>query len=161
MTGEPISTDTLLQLFEAARFAPSSYNEQPWHFVYATKDSEHWDAFFNVLVEGNQKWCANAGALVCALSKKTFDRNDKPNTTAQFSVGSAFENIALQGTAMNLVVHGMGGFDKEKAREVMSVPENYDVVMMFAVGNPGEVEQDTISNRKKVSEFISEGTFST
>src|SRR5213594_1415571 len=89
MSGEPISDVQLMTLFEAARWAPSSYNNQPWRFIYAKRNSKHWDTILNLLVDFNKQWCANASALVVIISKKTFDYNGKPSVTHQFDSGAA------------------------------------------------------------------------
>src|SRR2546428_3615641 len=115
MSGEPLSEKEFLTLFEAARWAPSTYNEQEWRFLYARRDTPHWFTFFDLLVEGNQAWCKNAAVLVVVLAHKVFAKNGKPNPVHLFDCGSAWENVALQATAMGLVAHGMQGFDFEKA----------------------------------------------
>src|SRR5688572_11707933 len=97
LSGEPITDDELLTIFEAVRWAPSTYNEQEWRFLYARRDTEHWQTFFGLLVEGNQAWCKDAAALVVVLSHKVFSRNGKPNPVHTFDAGAAFENLALQG----------------------------------------------------------------
>jgi nitroreductase len=164
MTGEPIEDDELMSLFEAARWAPSSF---PWRFVYAKRDTEHWDKFFNFLMEGNQAWCANAAALVVIISKNTFDYNGKPSATAQFSTGAAWENLALQGTAQGLVVHGIGGFFKDKVKEELGVSDEFTVMAMCAVGKradksvlPEEAQKGEVpSDRKPLNEITFEGNF--
>jgi len=168
MSGELISEEELKTLFEAARWAPSTYNEQEWRFLYAWQNSEHWSTFFELLAEPNQKWCHKASVLVVVLSHKVFERNSKPNPVHTFDSGSAFENLALQGGVMGLVIHGMAGFDRDKARTSLHVPEDYDVEAMIAIGKPGDPdelpenyrEMDlNPSGRKKVEEFICEGPF--
>src|SRR5215211_1318470 len=140
MTGEPLTQLEINTLFEAARWAPSTYNEQEWRFLYARRDTPHWQTFFDLLVEGNQAWCKRAAVLVVVLARKTFTRNNKPNSVHIFDVGSAWENIALQATVMGLVAHGMAGFDFEKARSSLQVPEHFAVAAMFALGRPGSLE---------------------
>lgn len=167
MSGEPITDEELFSLFEAARWAPSSHNNQPWRFVYAKRDTEHWDNIFNFLVEGNQIWVKNAAALVVAISKTVSDYNGSFIRTHSFDTGAAWENIALQGSLNGLVVHGMSGLDYEKAAEGLGLPEEYKVEMMFAVGVPGKEEDlpqklqdiEKPSGRKKLSEFVNEGVF--
>src|SRR3989440_8779023 len=100
MTGEAISDAEMLTLFEAARWAPSTYNEQEWRFLYARRDTPHWPAFFGLLMEANQVWCAKAAVLMVVLSHKVFTRDGRPNPVHTFDTGAAFENLALQGTAM-------------------------------------------------------------
>src|SRR3990167_10782379 len=103
MSGEPITLEELMPLFEAARWAPSSYNNQPWRFVYALKNSLAWDKFFNLLVKFNQSWCQNASVLIIIASKNNFDFNNKRAHTHSFDTGAAWENLALQGYLNKLV----------------------------------------------------------
>jgi nitroreductase len=167
MTGEAISAAELNSLLEAARWAPSTYNEQEWRFLYAHRDTPNWPVFLNLLMEANQTWCANAGVLFVVVSHKVFERNGKPNPVHTFDAGAAFENLCLQGTAMDLVVHGMAGFDRQKARRDLKVPDDYEVEAMIAVGRPGDVdslpqelqERETPSGRKPIAEISCEGPF--
>jgi nitroreductase len=167
MSGEPITDEEMMTLFEAARWAPSTYNEQEWRFLYARRDTPQWQMFFDLLVEFNQSWCHRAALLAVVLGHKVFQQNGKENPVHLLDCGSAFENLALQGTALQLVVHGMQGFDFEKARRVLRVPDDYAVAMMFAVGRPGDPddlpksaqEREKPSGRKPARELIGEGTF--
>lgn len=167
MSGKAISNDELMMLFEAAKWAPSAFNNQPWRFLYAKKDTKEWDVFFDLLVEANQAWCKNAGVLVVVLSKTTFDHNSKPDNTHRIGTGAAWENLALQGSILDLVVHGMAGFDYEKAKKELAVPDDYEVQMMIAIGKPGKKEdlpealqnKESPSERKKISEIAAEGKF--
>ncbi len=168
MSGGPLAEGEIHALFEAARWAPSTYNEQEWRFLYARRDTPEWPVFFDLLVEGNRAWCQNAAMLVVIAAHKVFSRNGKPNPVHLFDCGCAFENLALQGTAMGLVIHGMQGFDYDKARAALNVPEDYAVVAMFAAGRPGNInqlpeslrERETPTDRKPVEEIICEGRFS-
>lgn len=167
MNGEPLSDGELRRLFEAARWAPSTYNEQEWRFCYARRDTPHFKTFFGLLAEANQVWCEKAAVLVVVLSHKVFSRNGKPNPVHTFDSGAAFENLALQGAAMGLVVHGMAGFDGEAARRELKVPDDYEVEAMIAIGRPGDPdklpqelrERETPTGRRKVEEFTCEGPF--
>ena len=167
MSGDEVSDKELMPLFEAARWAPSSYNEQPWRFIYAKKGTPEWDVFFDLLVPPNQTWAKNAGVLVVIVSKKTFSKNDKPNNVHSFDAGSAWENLALQGAHDGLVVHGMAGFDYDKAREVLGIPEDYQIEAMAAIGKHGELEALSLelqnmekpSGRKPISEIAYRGKF--
>ena len=167
MSGEPLSEGEILTLFEAGRWAPSTYNEQEWRFLYARRDTPQWAPIFDLLVEGNRAWCKNAGMLVVILAHKVFAKNGKPNPVHLFDAGAAFENIALQATAMGLIVHGMQGFDFEKARTTLQVPDDFAVAAMFAAGRPGPIEvlpeevreREKPSGRRPVSESICEGPF--
>jgi nitroreductase len=167
MSGEEISEDELMTLFEAAKWAPSSFNNQPWRFLYARRNTENWLPFFNLLAEFNQAWAKNASALIVITSKKTFEHNRKPARTHSFDAGAAWQNLALQGSARGLGVHGMQGFDYDKAREVLNVPDDCEVEAMVAVGKPGNKEElpeklrerEFPSARKKLSEIVFEGMF--
>ena len=169
MTGETLTPAELMTLFEAARWAPSTYNEQEWRFLYAANGSGHWPTFFSLLAEANQLWCAKAGVLIVGLSCQTFSRNGKPNPVHTLDTGMAVENLLLQGAAMGLVCHGMAGFDRGKARVALHVPDGYDVEVMIAVGRPGDPDQlpedyramdQAPSGRKPVGEIAREGVFS-
>jgi nitroreductase len=167
MSGADVSRADMLRLLEAARWAPSSYNGQPWRFLYCRRDTKDWSKFFDLMVEFNQQWTHNAGALVVVISKTTFDHNNKPNPTHSFDAGAAWQNLALQGAAMGLVVHAMAGFDAEKARQSLRIPTEYKVGAMIAVGKPGRVEdlppemqeREQPSERKPVGEIACEGPF--
>ena len=168
MSGEPLTEAELLPLFEAARWAPSTYNEQEWRFLYARRDTPHWPTFFGLLAEPNQAWCDKAAVLGVVLSHKVFSANNKPNPVHTFDAGLSYQNLALQAAAMGLVAHGMAGFDFEKAREDLGVPDDYSVDAMFALGRPGDPatlpekvrEREQPSGRKPVAEIIREGPFS-
>lgn len=167
MSGESISNEELMSLFEAARWAPSSYNSQPWRFIYAKRDTPEWSLLYDLMVQFNKDWTKNAAVLMVIISRDTFEYNNKPSITHSFCTGSAWENLALQGTTMNLVVHGMEGFDYKKAKEVLHIPEGYTVEAMCAVGRPGNNQdlppamqkEEVPSSRKPITEFIFEGTF--
>ncbi len=167
MSGETIADEELMTLFEAARWAPSSYNNQPWRFIYAKRDTQHWDTIFNLMVEFNQSWAKNAAVLILAISKKTFDHNNQPSITHSFDTGSAWENIALQAETMGLVAHGMQGFDYEKAKKDLEVPDSYAVEAMIVIGKKGGKEslskelqeKETPSQRKPLKEIVMAGKF--
>jgi nitroreductase len=167
MTGEPVSQEELMVLFEAARWAPSSYNNQPWRILYARRDGEHWQLFFDLLVEFNQTWAKNAAALLLFISKNTFDMNGEPSITHSFDTGAAWENLALQGWLKGLVVHGMQGFDFDRARTALNIPEGFSVEAMAAVGKPADAsvipealrERESPSDRRKLDQTICEGSF--
>jgi len=167
MSGEAISDQELLTLFEAARWAPSSYNAQPWRFLYARRGTEHWDRFFNLMVPFNQGWTQHAAVLMVVVSRKVFEQNGKPSPTHSLDAGAAWQNLALQGSRMGLVVHGMQGFDYEQARTVLHVPEEFQVEAMIAVGRPGQLEdlpeelrkREQPSDRKPIAEIALEGGF--
>lgn len=167
MSGHPVDPKTLHRVFEAARWAPSSYNEQPWRFLYARRDTPQWPLLFNLLAEPNQAWAHTAGALVLIVTKKTFSRNGSPNRVAVFDAGSAWQSMALQGSSMGLVMHGMAGFDADKARKDLGIPDDFEICAMVAIGHPGNVEDlpeqlrgmEQPSPRKPIGETIMEGKF--
>jgi nitroreductase len=167
MSGEEIGREELMRLFEAGRWAMSSMNNQPWRFLYAFRNTNHWDKFFGLLTQNNQGWCKNAAALVVIVSKKTFDQSGKPARTHSYDTGAAWYSFALQGSMMGLVVHGMQGFDYEKAAPELGVTDEYQVEAMAAVGRSGNKEdlpqalqeREVPSERKKVEEIAFEGGF--
>ncbi len=134
----PVEVDALRTLLEAARWAPSSNNEQPWRFIVATKDHETgWNRLFDCLAEGNQKWTVLAPVLMLSVASMHFEDDGKPNRHAFHDTGLATENLVLQATASGLVAHQMAGFDVEKARVDLRIPAGYEPVVMIAVGYPG------------------------
>lgn len=136
---QPVEEQKIKSLFEAARWSPSSNNEQPWVYIYATKEQpELWNELFNTLVEANQTWAVNAPLLIMGLVRKNFIRNDKPNSSARYDLGSANAFLSLQATQLGLNVHQMGGFDKQKAIEVLNVPDTHEPVVILAIGYPGD-----------------------
>lgn len=169
MTGEALNDDDIMSLFEAARWAPSSYNNQPWRFIYAKRNTEHWDRFFNLLAEGNKNWTKNAALLVVVISRKNFEFNEKPAITHQFDAGSAWENLALEASSRGIVAHGMQGFDYEKAGVDLGVPHDFEVMAMIAIGKKGPIEilppelqeKEKLTDRKPLKEIIMEGFYHT
>jgi nitroreductase len=166
MSGEMLTNEELMTLFEAARWAPSAINAQPWRFIYAMNGSPEFEKFLSFLAEGNRTWNKKASALIVLISKKNFD-NGSPSPTNSFDAGSAWENLALQAANMNLVVHGMAGLDYSLAKKELSVPDDYKVEMMIATGKPGKIEdlpealqaREKPSDRKNLEEIISEEKF--
>jgi nitroreductase len=167
MSGESVTAAELMSLFEAARWAPSSFNNQPWRILYARRDGEHWATFLGLLVEGNRVWAKDAAALLLFVSKETFDHSGEPYPTHSFDTGAAWENLALQATLRGLVTHGMQGFDYERARAELNIPEGFRVEAMAAVGRPGDPStlpervraREKPSDRKPLSEITCEGPF--
>ena len=167
MSGEPLTGEEIMSLFEAARWAPSTYNEQEWRFLYARRDTPHWPIFMDLLMEPNRVWCSKAALLCVVLARKTFTHNNQPNPVHLFDAGSAWENLALQATAMGLVAHGMAGFDFQKARTVLNVPAEFDVAAMFAIGRHGDPtelpeqlrEREKPSGRRPLKQTICEGPY--
>jgi len=167
LSGETITDEELHSLFEAAKWAPSSFNNQPWRFIYAKNNSIHWEKLFSLLTANNQSWVKRAAVLVLIITKQTFDYNGSPDTTATFSAGAAWENLALEATSRGLIAHAMVGFDLERARAEYKIPADYKVEALVAIGRPGKKEElseqqqavEFPSDRKKLKEIISEGEF--
>ena len=167
MTGEPIDEAELLVLFEAAHWAPSSGNSQPWRFLYARRDTEHWPLFFDLLAEGNRTWCHKASALIVFISRTTHDQSGRALVTHSYDTGAAWMSFAYQGWLRGLVVHGMAGFDYARARTVLHVPDDMTVEAMAAVGKPGakedlppqHLQREFPSQRKPLAELVFDGPY--
>ena len=167
MTGEELDEHDIMSLFEAARWAPSSFNNQPWRFIYAKRNTGHWDRLFNLLVDANKLWAKNAALLVVVISRKNFEYNEKLARTHQFDAGSAWENLALEASSRGIVAHGMQGFDYENARVDLGIPVDFEVMAMIAIGKkapkenlPAELQdKEKLSDRKPLNDIIMEGIF--
>ena len=165
MSGEGLRDGELKRLFEAARWAPSSYNGQPWRFVHARRDTPYWREFFALLGDFNRTWAEEAAVLVVLLSRKTFEHNDRPARTHSLDTGAALQNLALQGRAMNVVVRAMGGCDYGAAADLLDLSDDYSVEAMIAIGRPAETsvlddeleEREEPSGRKPIRELAFEG----
>jgi nitroreductase len=137
----PVESEKIQSLFEAARWAPSSSNEQPWMYIYATKEQpELWKTLLNLLNESNRIWVARAPLLIMSLVRKNFIRNDRPNGSARYDLGAANAFLSLQATHLGLNVHQMGGFDREKARTDLRIPDTHEAVVMLAIGYADDPE---------------------
>lgn len=162
---DTIAEDVLFGLFEAARWAPSANNEQPWRFLLA-RTQEDRERFYPFIAEGNRVWCEEAPVLVLLVSKTINSRGDHSRAHA-FDAGAAWGYLALEAARQGLVTHAMGGFDREKAREVLGIPEDYEPQVMIAVGYQGEKEalpealqeREKPSARRALSETVFEGVF--
>lgn len=133
----PVSREDLVSLFEAARWAASCFNEQPWRYIVGTKeDREQYDRVLACLVEPNQAWAKHAPALALGIAKSQFSRNDKENRHSAHDLGLATAQLTLEATARGLGVHQMGGIHPDKARESFSIPEGFEVVTGIAIGYP-------------------------
>ncbi|HPX89301.1 MAG TPA: nitroreductase family protein [Methylophilaceae bacterium] len=170
-TGEPIDDATLFQFFEAARWAPSAYNAQPWRFIYVKNDSKQWDTFVNFLSEFNQSWAKTASALVIVLAKTSFIPPGKtePIQTGShtFDAGAAWGSLALQASHDGWHTHAIGGYNKLKVREALQIPDEYTLEIVVAIGKQAKKsvlsdelrEREVASSRLPVSQLISEGQF--
>jgi nitroreductase len=159
-----VSQTDLQSLFEAARWAPSSYNEQPWSFILATKeDSTEFERLLSCLVEGNQAWAKNVPVLALGVVRLTFARNNQPNRAAVHDLGLAAANLVIEATARGLSVHQMIGILPDKAREVYQIPEHSEAWTALAIGYkadssnlPEALKQRDTSprQRKPLTEFV-------
>ncbi|MCB9359108.1 nitroreductase family protein [Candidatus Woesearchaeota archaeon] len=167
MSGETMTDEDIMPLFEAARWAPSAMNNQLWQFSYAKRDTEHWQKYFDLLMEGNKVWCKDGAVLIIILSRKISFYKDKPHRTHAFEAGAAMQNLLLEATSRKLVAHPMGGFDRDAAREMLKINDNWEIQCMVVVGKPGKkenlpsefIDREVPSDRRKVSEIICEGKF--
>ncbi len=163
----PVEREKLLSVLEAARWASSSNNRQPWRFIVAQKGEESFDKLLGCLREGNSSWAQHAGVLILSLAEKVFPaRGDKPareNRHAWHDVGAAVNTLTLQATALGLYVHQMAGFYPEKAAEAFQVPETFEPVAVFALGylgNPDDLPEPLRERelaqrtRKPLSELV-------
>ncbi|WP_207484306.1 nitroreductase family protein [Arenibaculum pallidiluteum] len=170
-TGEEIPRGELDTIFEAARWAPSAYNAQPWRFLYARRNTEAFATFLDLLIEYNQRWAKNAAVLIVAVSAKTFVRPGRGEVvsvrTHSFDTGAAWANLALQATRLGWHAHGMSGFDAERARSVLNVPDDHHVDAAIAIGRHGDKSilpesyhaGEAPSGRRPIGETFFEGGF--
>ena len=159
-----VEKEKLQSLFEAARWAASSFNEQPWSFIVATKKKpDEYATLLSCLVEKNQQWAHLAPVLMVSVAKLNFEKNGKPNRHAFHDVGMAVAAMIVQATAMGLFVHQMAGFSPEKVRETYGVPEAFEPVAAIAIGYPGDpnalpeaFQQQELGprQRKPISSFV-------
>lgn len=156
MSAEPLLPQHVQALFEAARWAPSCYNEQPWLFLYAITPEDR-QRFAAALVEKNRQWASRAPLLIFVATRRNFALNNKPNRQAAFDAGAAWMSLALQARKLGLYTHGMAGFDLQKAYEVTALaPDQYDILAAVAVGRRGDPallpndlrQYETPNNRK-------------
>jgi len=135
----PVDREDLAAMLEAARWTPSSMNEQPWRFIVATQDEpEAFERMAGVLVDANRVWAERAPVLVLTVAKTAFDRNGRPNAWAWHDTGAALAYLTVEATARGLFVHPMGGFSADAAREAFGIPEGYEPVAAAAIGYPGD-----------------------
>jgi len=140
-SSEPIEPEKINSLFEAARWAPSSMNEQPWAYLYATKDQpELWNKLADLLNESNRVWAKEAPLLILSMARKTHIRTGAVNVSARYDVGAANAFLSMQATQFGLNVHQMGGFDRQKAIESFNIPETHEPIVIMAIGYLGDAE---------------------
>lgn len=159
----PLAREDIMALLEAARFAPSCFNEQPWRFIIAD-DEKSRQKMLGVLYDGNSVWAVNAPVLIMLLSKQNFGYNDKNNRWHLFDAGTAWGYLSLEAQRRGLITHAMGGFSQAKAREVFGVGEEYSLIAVVAVGYYGDrqslgaqlLQSEQPSPRMKAEELILE-----
>lgn len=130
-----VESSKLIRLFEAARWSPSSMNDQPWRFVVATKGDERTYAHLvSLLSESNRRWASRAPVLVLGLARTTFSRNGRPNRHSIYDLGQAVAFLSVEAEALGLAVHQMGGFDEDRASGLLAIPSDYEPIIMMAIG---------------------------
>ena len=161
-----VEEEKLNAIFEAARWAPSAANWQPWNYIVARKEEDR-ATFLSFINENNVEWCKRTPVLVLAISKKTRNEEGDPNPWHAFDAGTAWGYLSLEAYRQGLITHGMGGFDKEKARELLEVPAEYDINAVVAVGyhdpttllSDRNQQREVPSDRKPIESFVFEGKF--
>jgi nitroreductase len=138
-SNRPVEPEKLRSVFEAARWAASSYNGQPWSFIYATREEpEEFQRILGCMVEFNQNWAKHAPVIGITVARLKFEHDGSANRHAYHDVGQAAANLAIEAVAQGLQLHQMAGILVDKAREALSIPEGYDPVAGFALGYPGD-----------------------
>lgn len=166
LSDEKIDRTVLSAIIEAARYAPSCFNEQPWHFIVADS-GEILNQFRAALSPGNQVWAGKAPVLIAACAKKIFSANGKDNFWHQFDTGTAWGYMSLEAERTGLISHGMAGFDRTATAQAAKLPPEYEVIAMIAVGRPGSKdslppdyqEREKPGTRKELKEICSFGVF--
>lgn len=166
---KPVEKEKLTRMFDAARWAASAFNEQPWRFIYANKSQEEsYQKLFNTLNSFNQAWAKNAPVVMIVVVKTNFSENGQVNSYAIYDTGAAVANLAIQATAEGLYLHQMAGFSPEKAKETLNIPEGFEAVTAIVVGYQGDTDvlSDSLKEREKaprirkeISEFTYEGSW--
>lgn len=167
LSGEHVSKAQLMKLFEAARWAPSSYNEQPWRFVYTNKGTMLFNKLIESMIPFNQEWAQQAPVLVVLASKTFFERNGKASHLNSFDAGAAWMSMALQASEDGLIAHALGGFDHDKVRACLHIPPEFKIEIMIAIGKPGKKEllspelqlRESPNERKPLHEIVFEDEF--
>ena len=163
-----LDTKQIRLLFEAAKWAPSAMNAQPWRFVYATREMPDYEVFLDLMNEDNRIWASTAPLLVLPLAQAISTYKNRPNRLAFYETGMAVGNLLLQATAMGLFVHQMGGYDAVRAREALAIPDRYEPMAMMAIGyigDPGKLPEDMAAwdyrerTRLETDHFMVRGRF--
>lgn len=162
----PVEFEKIHLLFEAAKWAPSGNNVQPWRFIYVTRDMSDYQVFLDLMTKPNRVWAQTAPLLVLALAQVVSTYKNRPNRLAFYETGMAVSNLLIQATSMDLYVHQMGGYDHEKAKEVLVIPTRYEPAAMMAIGykgDPGQLPEKVAAREKQertrmeISKFLISG----
>jgi len=170
-TGEELPEATLMSFFEAARWAPSAMNAQPWRFVYARRGTPAFERFLDVLAPANRSWAIHASALIAIVSATTLTLPDRSDPLASeshsFDAGAAWAQLALQAQLSGWSTHAMGGFDRARAHEALAIPGDHRLEVFVAVGRRGDAaslpewarKRELPNDRKPMAELVREGSF--
>jgi len=168
-TDEEISDETLYSFFEAARWAPSGFNAQPWRFIYSKRNDHKWSQFVDLLNDRNKLWAQKAAALVAVVSAKTFDWNGKQVSLSSnsFDTGAACASIAFQAHLSGWSTHAIGGYDRDKTKQVLNIPDDFQLEVILSLGRPGPVAalpeelrpQEKPSDRRPLKDIVAQGGF--
>jgi nitroreductase len=170
-TGATMPEYDLFTILEAARWAPSAFNSQPWRFIYARRNTEHWPRLLGLLTESNQLWARNASVLIILVSKMTVlprgAEKEVPSWSHSFDAGAAWCSLALQAQRSGWAAHGMVGFDKERAASELGVPNGYRVEAAIAIGKRGDKSllpeplkaREQPNDRMPLVQMVGEGSF--
>ena len=168
-SNEAVEEEKIISLLEAARWSPSSMNEQPWRFIVGVKgEGETYEKIYNALFEQNQSWAKNAPVLILAVAKEFNDSSKQNNRHAEYDLGQAIAHLTIQATSLNLYLHQMGGFDPDKAGKLFNIPEGYTPMSVIAIGYLGNIDclpeqlkvrEKAKRNRKELSELVFDESF--
>ena len=168
-SGKSVENEKLIELFQAAQWAPSSMNEQPWRFIITPRtDEENYTKLFNTLSEGNKIWAGKAPVLILVAAKKTVDRTGKQNRYSFYDTGSAVALLTLQAQELGLFVHELGGFNVNEAANALKIPNDYIPVVVLVIGYRGNVKElpenlrvreNAVRTRKPLDNFVFYGEF--
>ncbi|MCW9066473.1 MAG: nitroreductase family protein [Ignavibacteriaceae bacterium] len=166
-SSDPVEEEKIMSLLEAARWAPSCFNEQPWNFIIFKKENRvEFNKIIDVLSPRNKQWAKDAPLILLSVAQANFERNGKANRHALHDVGAAVTNLTLQATSMGLYVHQMAGFDSEKAKQLFNIPKGYEPVSAIAIGYYGspfdlpeefKKAESAHRSRKPISDFAFKG----
>ncbi len=161
-----LEADQVHLLFEAAKWAPSARNAQPWRFIFVTKEMPDYKVFLDLMTEANQVWASTAPLFVMPLAQVISQYKNRPSRLAFYETGMAVGNLLLQATAMGLMVHQIGGYDVERAKEALAIPTRYEPMTIMAIGYKGDraklpkdvaAREDKERTRMDISEFLVQG----